>query len=192
MVKVFWALQDTLAFQRHFPAIDWLTSYSLYLDKIEPFWAEHVDPAYRGRRNRAMQILQRESELAEIVRLVGLEALSVEEQALMDCAKMLREDFLQQNAFRDDDQFSSLAQQNKLLQLILHFFDTAQKSLGRGVKMSSIYGAPVREQIVRAKYQGSEDLAQYDELMNTIDAQLAVVEGSEGAPTKCAWEGGVA
>ncbi|MDP2299645.1 MAG: V-type ATP synthase subunit A, partial [Actinomycetota bacterium] len=111
VVKVFWALQDQLAFQRHFPAIDWLTSYSLYLDKITGHWAEEVSPEFRGRRDACMAILQRENELAEIVRLVGVEALSAEEQILMETAKSIREDFLQQNAFRDDDQFSSLGEQ---------------------------------------------------------------------------------
>ncbi|MHB1342373.1 MAG: V-type ATP synthase subunit A, partial [Coriobacteriia bacterium] len=95
VVKVFWALQDQLAYQRHFPAIDWLTSYSLYIDKVTPQWNTEVSEEYRGRRDQAMTILQRENELAEIVRLVGLEALSPEEQILMETAKSIREDFLQ-------------------------------------------------------------------------------------------------
>lgn len=190
VVKVFWALQDTLAYQRHFPAIDWLTSYSLYIDKIEPFWKAQVGEHFRARRDRVMSILQRESELSEIVRLVGLEALNQEEQALMDCAKMIREDFLQQNAFRDDDQFSSLAQQDKLLQLILNFYDRALVAIGQGVRMASIVGAPVREEIVRAKYQGNDNLEIYDAIMRTTEAQLTAVAGKDGARPLCAWEGG--
>lgn len=173
VVKTYWALQDTLAFQRHFPAIDWLTSYSLYIDKITSYWNTHVDEEFRGRRDHALQILQRESELAEIVRLVGLEALSPDEQALMDCAKIIREDFLQQNAFRDDDQFTSLAQQNKLLEIILHFYEGMLTHVRRGGRMSSLTDLPVREEIARAKYLNSDDLSVYDALIGRIDTQLA-------------------
>lgn len=173
VVKTYWALQDTLAFQRHFPAIDWLTSYSLYIDKITGFWNAQVGEEFRSRRDRALQILQRESELAEIVRLVGLEALNVEEQALMDCAKILREDFLQQNAFRDDDQFTSLAQQNKLLEIILHFYEGMLTHVRRGGRMAPLATLPVREEIARAKYLNSEDLRVYDAIIARIDTQLA-------------------
>ncbi|MDZ4063535.1 MAG: V-type ATP synthase subunit A, partial [Coriobacteriia bacterium] len=135
VVKVFWALEDRLAYERHFPAISWLTSYSLYLDKITPYWREHVGPEFRLRRDRCMEILQRESELVEIARLVGVEALSVEEQLLMETAKSIREDFLQQNAFRDDDQFTSLAKQNNLLQTILLFHEKALEAVRHGASL---------------------------------------------------------
>lgn len=173
VVKTYWALQDTLAFQRHFPAIDWLTSYSLYLDKMTPYWNANVGEDFRRRRDRSMHILQKESELSEIVRLVGLEALSPEEQALMDCAKILREDFLQQNAFRDDDQFTSLAQQDKLLEIILHFYDATLAFLKSGGKMRTVREMAVREDIARAKYLNSEDLSAYDAIIRKIDAQLS-------------------
>ncbi len=172
VVKVFWALQDTLAFQRHFPAIDWLTSYSLFLEKITPIWNEQVSPQFRGRRDRAMSILQRESELAEIVRLVGLEALSPEEQILMETAKSLREDFLQQNAFRDDDQFSSLAQQDSLLHVILHFHERALHAQAQGASLDAIFSSPVREQITRAKYLDEDQLDEFGRIMAEIDTQL--------------------
>ncbi|MCL2024446.1 MAG: V-type ATP synthase subunit A [Coriobacteriia bacterium] len=188
VVKTFWALQDTLAFQRHFPAIDWLTSYSLYLDKIEEYWDEHISRDFRPRRDRVMQILQRESELDEIARLVGLDALSQEEQALMDCAKMIREDFLQQNAFRDDDQFSSLPKQNKLLEVILTFYDYALIAVEGGVRRPSLAGAPVREKITRAKYQSNDDMAIYDAIVAEIKAELSVVAGSGAGGARCAWE----
>jgi len=172
VVKVFWALQDTLAYERHFPAIDWLTSYSLYLDKVAPYWDVNVSPDYRARRDRAMSILQRESELAEIVRLVGLEALSPDEQILMETAKTLREDFLQQNAFRDDDQFSSLKEQDRLLEVILHFHDRALALAAQGGALSAIFSVPVRERITRAKYLSIDDIAEYDEILAQIDTQL--------------------
>jgi V/A-type H+-transporting ATPase subunit A len=172
VVKVFWALQDTLAFQRHFPAIDWLTSYSLFLDKVTPQWAVMVSPQFRGRRDRAMSILQRESELAEIVRLVGLEALSPEEQILMETAKSLREDYLQQNAFRDDDQFTSLKQQDCLLHAILHFHERALFAQSGGASLKAIFESPVREHIARAKYLPEDRIGEYEAIMSEIDTQL--------------------
>ncbi|MBC7266681.1 MAG: V-type ATP synthase subunit A [Coriobacteriia bacterium] len=180
VVKVFWALQDQLAFQRHFPAIDWLTSYSLYLDKVTPFWAERVSPEFRARRDEAMAILQREAELAEIVRLVGVEALSPEERVLMETAKSIREDFLQQNAFRDDDQFSSLAEQDALLRVILLFRDKGLEALSRGASLEAIFSAPVRERIARAKYLSAEDLAEFEAIASEIETQL--VGGDEEEP----------
>ncbi|GAB4289070.1 MAG: V-type ATP synthase subunit A [Coriobacteriia bacterium] len=172
VVKVFWALQDKLAYERHFPAIDWLTSYSLYLDKVTPWWKEHVSPEFRERRDRCMAILQRENELAEIVRLVGLEALSAEEQILMETAKSIREDFLQQNAFRDDDQFSSYREQDLLLQIILLFHEKAIEAHAKGASLRDLFAAPVRERIARAKYLTEERLAEFEEIRNDIETQL--------------------
>jgi V/A-type H+-transporting ATPase subunit A len=178
VVKVFWALQDTLAYERHFPAIDWLTSYSLYLEKLRPHWDAEVSPAFRVRRDECMAILQRESELAEIVRLVGLEALSPEEQILMETAKSIREDFLQQNAFRDDDQFSSLAEQDALLKTILLFHEKAIEAQAHGASLKAIFSAPVRERIARAKYLSADQLGVYDEIASDIETQL-VANGGE-------------
>jgi len=172
VVKVFWALQDQLAFQRHFPAIDWLTSYSLYLDKITPHWAVEVSDSFRARRDECMAILQRENELAEIVRLVGVEALSPEEQILMETAKSIREDFLQQNAFRDDDQFSSLHEQDRLLEIVLLFHHTAIRAHDHGASLKEIFAAPVREHIARAKYLTEERHAEFDEIASEIETQL--------------------
>jgi len=178
VVKVFWALQDRLAYERHFPAIDWLTSYSLYLDRVEPYWNANVSPEYRGRRDECMAILQRESELAEIVRLVGLEALTGAEQVLMETAKSVREDFLQQNAFRDDDQFTSLAKQDRLLATILLFHSTALQALERGAALRDLLAAPVRERIARAKYL-AEDVApaEFDSIACDIETQLVSPDG---------------
>lgn len=177
VVKVYWALQDQLAFQRHFPAIDWLTSYSLYLDRIRPRWEAEVSPEFRERRDRCMAILQREADLAEIVRLVGLEALSPEEQILMETAKSIREDFLQQNAFRDDDQFSSLIEQDLLLRTILHFHEAAIAAQRHGAALKDIFAAPVREKIARAKYTTAEELGIFDEIASDIETQLVAGSG---------------
>ncbi|HAL30275.1 MAG TPA: V-type ATP synthase subunit A [Coriobacteriia bacterium] len=177
VVKVYWALQDQLAFQRHFPAIDWLTSYSLYLDIIRPHWDAEVSHEFRERRDRCMAILQREDELAEIVRLVGLEALSAEEQILMETAKSIREDFLQQNAFRDDDQFSSLGEQDLLLKTILQFHEAAVVAERGGAPLKDILAAPVRERIARAKYATADTLGVFDEIASDIETQLVAGSG---------------
>ena len=178
VVKVFWALQDRLAYERHFPAIDWLTSYSLYLDRVEPYWNENVGPEFRARRDEAMAILQRESELSEIVRLVGLEALTPQEQVLMETAKSVREDFLQQNAFRDDDQFTSLAKQDLLLGVILEFHATALEALGNDAQLKAILAAPVRERIARAKYVTEADApAEFKAISMAIGTQLVSPDG---------------
>jgi len=179
VVKVFWALQDTLAYERHFPAIDWLTSYSLYLEKLRPQWDAEVSPEFRVRRDECMAILQRESELAEIVRLVGLEALSAEEQILMETAKSIREDFLQQNAFREDDQFSSLLEQDLLLKMILHFHARAIEAQAEGASLKGIFAAPVRERIARAKYLTIADVSVFDEIASDIETQLVSDAGKE-------------
>jgi len=177
VVKVFWALQDTLAYQRHFPAIEWLTSYSLYLDRAMEFWDANVSKEFRSRRNRCMVILQRESELAEIARLVGVDALSPEEQILMEVAKSIREDFLQQNAFRDDDQFTSLRKQDRLLQVILHFYDRALMAHTAGAPLAAIFSAPVREKIARAKFTPEDDENAFAGIISDIETQL-VADGS--------------
>jgi len=178
VVKVFWALEDRLAYERHFPAINWLVSYSLYLDKITPYWAKHVGKEFRERRDRCMEILQRESELAEIARLVGVDALSPQEQILMETAKSIREDFLQQNAFRDDDQFTSLEKQDRLLRMILHFHEKALEAHSGGGALKDIFESPVRERITRAKYLTEDQMSVFDEISSDIDTQL-VGEGAE-------------
>lgn len=178
VVKVFWALEDRLAYERHFPAINWLVSYSLYMDKITKYWGEHVGPEFRGRRDRCMEILQRESELAEIARLVGVDALSPEEQVLMETAKSIREDFLQQNAFRDDDQFTSLAKQDLLLKTILLFHEKALEAHRAGASLKEIFTAPVRERIARAKYLTEDKMDVFSEIASDIETQL-VSEGAE-------------
>ncbi|MBE0475573.1 MAG: V-type ATP synthase subunit A [Coriobacteriia bacterium] len=181
VVKTFWALEDRLAYERHFPAINWLVSYSLYLDKVSAYWSQQVSPAYRRRRDECMAILQRESELVEIARLVGVEALSAEEQIIMEVAKSIREDFLQQNAFRDDDQFTSLAKQDRLLELILRFHVKAIEAQAGGAALAEIFAAPVRERIARFKY-AEEDEAErlFAEISSDIDTQV-VGPGTEEA-----------
>ncbi|MBE0416193.1 MAG: V-type ATP synthase subunit A [Coriobacteriia bacterium] len=179
VVKVFWALEDRLAYERHFPAINWLVSYSLYLDKITPYWREAVSDEYRARRDKCMELLQRESELAEISRLVGVEALSPEEQIIMETAKSIREDFLQQNAFRDDDQFTSLVTQDRLLRVILLFHEKALQAQAEGAPLKEIFDAPVRERIARAKYT-TEETDVFSQIESDIETQLVADGGEAG------------
>ena len=127
IVKVFWALDSSLAYARHFPAINWLTSYSLYVDTLAKWYNEQFGPEYMLNRDKAMHILQEENELQEIVRLVGQDALSPADRLTMETAKMLREDFLQQNAFVDEDAYSSYDKQFELMRMILTFEDVYKR-----------------------------------------------------------------
>ncbi|RJQ55543.1 MAG: V-type ATP synthase subunit A [Actinobacteria bacterium] len=174
MVKVFWGLEARLAYERHFPSINWLVSYSLYLDRVGKEWAAKVAPDFKQLRDEAMSILQRESELAEIVRLVGIESLSVPERVLMETAKSIREDFLQQNAFNDVDTFTSLEKQYRMLATIMHLHHKANDAIERGAQLKQILEAPVREQIARMKFLPEEDKAPFDEMSASIEEQLSV------------------
>jgi V/A-type H+-transporting ATPase subunit A len=176
VVKVFWGLEDKLAFRRHFPAINWLVSYSQYMRKMMEYWDEGVDTEFPALRDEAMGLLQRESELEEIVRLVGIEALSDQERMVMEGAKSIREDFLMQNAFDDADAYTSLRKQFLLLRLIMAFYYEALKALEDGKAIQGIIDAPVREDIARAKYIPEGDEDRFDELERRIVEQLAAVE----------------
>jgi V/A-type H+/Na+-transporting ATPase subunit A len=172
VVKVFWALEDRLAFARHFPAISWLNSYSLYMDQTEEYWDREIDLAYAKLRREAMGILQNEAELQEIVRLIGVEALSDNERLVMVTAKSLREDFLQQNAFDDADAFTSLKKQFHLLKLIMKFHQVAREELAKGRSVLELLDKPVEEDIARAKFIPEDELDKYTKLEEEVAAQL--------------------
>jgi len=172
VVKVFWGLEDQLAYQRHFPAISWLRSYSLYMDETEKYWTEKVDPEFKKLRADAMAILQREAELREIVRLVGVEALSVNERILMETAKSIREDFLQQNAFHEVDTFTSLEKQFLMLRDVMHFHEMALEAVEKGVPIKDILDAPIRERISRAKFLKEEEIGKLKDLFKDITSQF--------------------
>jgi V/A-type H+-transporting ATPase subunit A len=172
IVKVFWGLEDRLAYRRHFPAINWLISYSLYLDRIEKYWGENVADDFAELRNEAMSLLQREAELEEIVRLIGLESLSTGERLIMETAKSIREDFLQQNAFHEVDTFSSLKKQYLLLKLIMTFHHYAKKAIEAEVPISEILSLPVRERIARAKFIAEDKLEELGRIEEEIRAQV--------------------
>ena len=181
IVKVFWGLDASLAYARHFPAINWLSSYSLYLDRLGPWYEENLGPAFLENRHAAVALLQQESELNEIVRLVGVDALSPRDRLTMEVARMLREDFLQQNAFVDTDAYSSLEKQMSLLALILHYNEVAAKAIDAGVEMTAVFGIAARDGIGRAKdADQAEYAAVYARLREDIDAQIAALTAQGG------------
>ncbi len=152
ITKVFWALDAPLAYRRHFPAIHWLLSYSLYLDDVENWWRSNVGEDWRSLRDAAMELLQKEAELEEIVRLVGIESLSSKDRLLLETTKSIREDFLYQNAYHEIDTYSSAKKQYALLKLILNFHGLAMKALDEGIQLKDILALPVRGDIVKARF----------------------------------------
>ncbi len=173
IVKVFWALDSSLAYARHFPAINWLTSYSLYLDNLGAWYEDQFGPAYMENRNKAMSILQEESELLEIVRLVGQDALSANDRLTMETAKMVREDFLQQNAFVDDDAYSSYAKQYRLLDTILKYDEYAREALVKGAEIDRLFKIGAKEKIGRAKMIPQDRFEdEYDAIVAEMKAQI--------------------
>lgn len=169
IVKVFWGLSAQLAYKRHFPAIDWLQSYSLYTDNLADWFTDHVSPEWNELRGKTMRILQEESELEEIVRLVGTDALGWRDRLTMEVARSIREDYLHQNAFDDVDTYTSLQKQLLMLRLILAYGDKGQMALDAGVNLSDVIDMPVRERIGRAKYVPEDSLHYFDD----IEAELA-------------------
>ena len=167
-VKVFWALDDQLAYQRHFPAINWLSSYSLYLGNLEGFLGAEVAPEWPELRRWAMGILGREAELKEIIRLIGTETLSLQERLLMDTARSLREDFLHQFAFDENDAYATLQKQYLMLKTIALFHQKSEEALSEGVPLNRILGLPVREQIVRNRYVAEDNLSHFHALEKEI------------------------
>ena len=176
IVKVFWALDSSLAYARHFPAINWLTSYSLYVDTLRPWYTEQFGESYMRNRERAMHILQEEAELQEIVRLVGQDALSPEDRLTMETAKMIREDFLQQNAFVDEDAYSSYLKQFRLLDMVLKYDVLCRDALARGADMNALFAIDAREKIGRAKMADPNAFTEaYDAIEKQMKAEIEEV-----------------
>ena len=165
IVKVFWGLDAQLAYRRHFPSINWLSSYSLYLDKMGIWMDENVSSDWSSLRTEAMALLQEESKLEEIVRLVGIDALSEGDQLKLEVAKSIREDYLQQNAFHEVDTYSSLKKQYKMLKLVLAFMHEGQRALDADVYLEKILELEVRDRIARSKYIPEEELVKMDDIL---------------------------
>lgn len=182
VTKVFWGLDANLAYQRHFPAIDWLQSYSLYTENLNEYWDNIYDGEWSVTRTRAMGILEEEDRLREIVRLVGIDALSKEERMILETAKSIREDFLHQNAFHEVDTYASMDKQTKMLRTIMVFHDLRMDALKRGAMLNDILRLDVREKIARMRYLSEDDLESIDALETEIKQQVTKLlpEGSIG------------
>ena len=176
IVKVFWGLDANLAYRRHFPAINWLTSYSLYRDRLEGWYTANVDPKWTEQTKEISRVLQAEAELDEIVKLVGVDALSPEDRLTLEVARSLREDFLQQDAFNPDDAYCSLQKQCDMVSLIFYFRAQALEALKKGADIEKIAVLDAREQIGRAKnVPEAEYKAVFAEIRGAIDRELAAL-----------------
>ncbi|WP_308653322.1 V-type ATP synthase subunit A [uncultured Anaerococcus sp.] len=173
IVKVFWGLDYDLSYQRHFPAINWLSSYSLYQDKMDKFIDGNVDEEFSTMRKRAMSLLQQESGLLEVVRLVGRDALSDDDKLKLNVTKSIREDYLQQNAFHDVDTYCSLNKQDKMLGIILYNYDKCLEALSKGVEIKEIEGLDVNESISRLKLISEDNKERFDEIRSEIDSAIS-------------------
>jgi V/A-type H+-transporting ATPase subunit A len=169
IVKVFWGLDAGLAYRRHFPAINWLTSYSLYVDNMGKWFNTQVEENWMSDRARIMRLLHDESELEEIVKLVGMDALSAPDRLKLEAARSIREDFLHQDAFHEVDTYTSLDKQFLMMELVLKYFDIASEALSKGADVDALVKLAVREKIGRFKYIASDRIQkEYDEILNNL------------------------
>lgn len=183
IVKVFWGLDASLAYKRHFPAINWLLSYSLYLDNVAAYFRDTIGEEWNDMRREAMRLLQEESELEEIVRLVGVDALSPRERLILETAKSLREDYLHQNAMHEIDTYSSLQKQFSMLEMILSFHHEATAVIEKGeidLDLEKMFALPVREKIARARYVPEEELKELEGIKAEIKEQVSTLAGEGG------------
>ena len=174
IVKVFWGLDSNLAYQRHFPAINWLTSYSLYLDSMEKWFNEEVEPGWMSARQEMMSLLQDESKLNEIVQMVGMDALSPADRLKMEAAKSIREDFLNQNSFDEVDTYSSLRKQYLMMRLVMSFYEKAKVALEKGANVENLIAMPSRESIGRFKYTPEDKIEdEFTRINDLLDGEVA-------------------
>lgn len=174
IVKVFWGLDSNLAYQRHFPAINWLTSYSLYLDSMEKWFNEEVDLGWMNSRQEMMSLLQDESKLNEIVQMVGMDALSPADRLKMEAAKSIREDFLNQNSFDEVDTYSSLRKQYLMMRLVMSFYEKAKAALEKGANVEDLIAMPSREPIGRFKYTPEDKIEdEFTRIIDLLDGEVA-------------------
>ncbi|MDR2202525.1 MAG: V-type ATP synthase subunit A [Clostridiales bacterium] len=179
IVKVFWGLSSSLAYKRHFPAIDWLASYSLYAERLSEWYDANIGPEFNAYKRDAMRVLQNEAELDEIVRLVGIEALSSRDRLTMEAAKAIREDYLHQNAFHETDTYTSLVKQFKMLKMIIDYYKLGIVALEKSADLADILGIPARERMGRCKYIPESDIAEFDAIYNDMKMQLSVLESKD-------------
>ncbi|NLV35064.1 MAG: V-type ATP synthase subunit A [Clostridiaceae bacterium] len=181
IVKVFWGLDSNLAYSRHFPAINWLTSYSLYTDKMTDWYSDNISRDLNGYRSDMMRILQEEAELDEIVRLVGVDALSARDRVTMEAARSIREDFLHQDAFHEIDTYSTMSKQYRMLKLILSYYYMAQDAVKKNVDLKKLFELPVRERIGRAKNVPQDRVEEeFGEIEKELSDQMDALLSKEG------------
>ena len=180
IVKVFWGLDSALAYKRHFPAINWLNSYSLYLDDMEKWFNEQVASDWMANRQKMMTLLQEEAELEEIVKMVGMDALSPGDRLKMEAARSIREDFLHQNSFHEIDTYTSLKKQYMMMKLVIAYYEKAVEALKEGAGLNALISLPVREQIGRFKYVTEENLdVEYEKVNEQLHVEIANALGKE-------------
>ena len=180
IVKVFWGLDSALAYKRHFPAINWLTSYSLYTDSMGSWFDENVSDKWMKDRQRLMSLLQDEAELEEIVKMVGMDALSAEDRLKMEAARSIREDFLHQNSFHEVDTYTSLRKQFLMMELVIAFYDTSVEALKEGAPVQKLINMAVRERIGRYKYTLDENIeTEYEKISDELHIEIANLLGKE-------------
>ena len=180
IVKVFWGLDSALAYKRHFPAINWLNSYSLYLDDMEKWFNEQVESDWMANRQKMMTLLQEEAELEEIVKMVGMDALSPGDRLKMEAARSIREDFLHQNSFHEIDTYTSLKKQYMIMKLVIAYYEKAVEALKEGAGLNALISLPVREQIGRFKYVTEENLdVEYEKVNEQLHVEIANALGKE-------------
>ena len=172
VVKVFWGLDDKLAYQRHFPAINWITSYSLYHDIVDEYAAINVSPNWKEIRRKAMELLKRESDLEELIRFVGVDTLSDNDRLIMEVSRMIREDFLRQNAFDSIDTYTSLKKEHLILDLIIYYFHKANEALKSNVELGKIFQIPCRENISRSELIPEDHLSQFSDIKIEIKNEI--------------------
>lgn len=181
IVKVFWGLDSTLAYKRHFPAINWLSSYSLYVDTMEKWFNQNVNSEWVSLRARIMHMLQNEAELEEIVKLVGIDALSAPDRLVLEASRSIREDFLHQDAFHEIDTYTSLEKQYLMMKLVLEFFELSSEALKKGADINDIAAMPSRERIGRFKYIHQDNIEkEYDDIIDALKAELSQSIPKEG------------
>ena len=179
-MKVFWGLDSALAYKRHFPAINWLTSYSLYVDNIGSWFTENVDTDWLSLRQKLMSLLQEEAELEEIVKMVGMDALSAPDRLKMEASRSIREDYLHQNSFHEIDTYTSLKKQAMMMKLVTGYYDYAKDALTDGANIEELIKLPVREAIGRFKYTVEENLdSEYQRIMEQLSKEVANTLGKE-------------
>ncbi len=180
VVKVFWCLDSALAYARHFPAINWLSSYSLYVDRLQEWYENNVNKDFPKMRAKAMSLLQDEAELNEIVQLVGIDSLSYEDRMKLEVCKSIREDYLHQNAFHEVDTYASMNKQFKMLKMILSFYENGVAAIGRGAAFSKVAALEEREAIGRFKYIEEERVdVEFDKIMSSMEQKLGDLVAKE-------------